>query len=117
MLKFSQLRIVFILSLYSVNSCREVLCSTLTFACLYCTSPVGFLCLHVCVCLGPEGLGFTVVTRDSSIHGPGPILVKNILPRGAAVKDGRLQSGDRILEVQDFVIGLTKSLKEQHVLK
>lgn len=48
---------------------------------------------------GPEGLGFTVVTRDSSVHGPGPILVKNILPRGAAVKDGRLQSGDRILEV------------------
>lgn len=49
---------------------------------------------------GPEGLGFTVVTRDSSLHGPGPVLVKNILPRGAAVKDGRLQSGDRILEVQ-----------------
>ncbi|XP_026151014.1 partitioning defective 3 homolog B-like isoform X3 [Mastacembelus armatus] len=48
---------------------------------------------------GPEGLGFTVVTRDSSVHGSGPILVKNILPRGAAVKDGRLQSGDRILEV------------------
>lgn len=52
------------------------------------------------VCPGSEGLGFTVVTRDSSVHGPGPILVKNILPRGAAVKDGRLQSGDRILEVQ-----------------
>ncbi|XP_065526204.1 partitioning defective 3 homolog B isoform X1 [Lathamus discolor] len=48
---------------------------------------------------GPEGLGFTVVTRDSSVHGPGPIFVKNILPKGAAVKDGRLQSGDRILEV------------------
>ncbi|KAM5265906.1 partitioning defective 3 homolog B isoform 3-T3 [Hipposideros larvatus] len=48
---------------------------------------------------GPEGLGFTVVTRDSSIHGPGPIFVKNILPKGAAIKDGRLQSGDRILEV------------------
>ncbi|XP_068429061.1 partitioning defective 3 homolog B isoform X2 [Clinocottus analis] len=48
---------------------------------------------------GSEGLGFTVVTRDSSVHGPGPILVKNILARGAAVKDGRLQSGDRILEV------------------
>ncbi|XP_006747610.1 partitioning defective 3 homolog B [Leptonychotes weddellii] len=47
---------------------------------------------------GPEGLGFTVVTRDSSIHGPGPIFVKNILPKGAAIKDGRLQSGDRILE-------------------
>uniref|UniRef100_A0A3Q3BAE3 Partitioning defective 3 homolog B n=1 Tax=Kryptolebias marmoratus TaxID=37003 RepID=A0A3Q3BAE3_KRYMA len=48
---------------------------------------------------GPEGLGFTVVTRDSTVHGPGPILIKNILPRGAAVKDGRLQPGDRILEV------------------
>ncbi|XP_031414281.1 par-3 family cell polarity regulator beta a isoform X2 [Clupea harengus] len=48
---------------------------------------------------GTEGLGFTVVTRDSSVHGPGPILVKSILPKGAAIKDGRLQSGDRILEV------------------
>ncbi|XP_034740639.1 partitioning defective 3 homolog B-like isoform X3 [Etheostoma cragini] len=48
---------------------------------------------------GTEGLGFTVVTRDASVHGLGPILVKNILARGAAVKDGRLQSGDRILEV------------------
>lgn len=58
-----------------------------------------FLNLHI----GPEGLGFTVVTRDSSVHEPGPILVKNILPRGAAVKDGRLQSGDRILEVSLFL--------------
>ncbi|XP_072299281.1 par-3 family cell polarity regulator beta a [Eucyclogobius newberryi] len=48
---------------------------------------------------GPEGLGFTVVTRDSTVHGPGPILVKNILQRGAAIKDGRLLPGDRILEV------------------
>uniref|UniRef100_A0A8C1RLN0 Par-3 family cell polarity regulator beta a n=1 Tax=Cyprinus carpio TaxID=7962 RepID=A0A8C1RLN0_CYPCA len=48
---------------------------------------------------GTEGLGFTVVTRDSSLHGPGPIMVKSILPRGAAVKDARLKSGDRILEV------------------
>lgn len=56
--------------------------------------------INFSVCtLGPEGLGFTVVTRDSSVHGPGPIFVKNILPKGAAVKDGRLQSGDRILEV------------------
>ncbi|KAG8432735.1 hypothetical protein GDO86_017104, partial [Hymenochirus boettgeri] len=48
---------------------------------------------------GAEGLGFTVVTRDSTVHGPGPIFVKNILPKGAAIKDGRLVSGDRILEV------------------
>uniref|UniRef100_A0A8C2Q7J7 Par-3 family cell polarity regulator beta b n=1 Tax=Cyprinus carpio TaxID=7962 RepID=A0A8C2Q7J7_CYPCA len=73
------------------------------------------------LCVGPEGLGFTVVTRDSSVHGPGPILVKNILPRGAAVKDGRLQSGDRILEVngvditgrsQEELVAMLRSTKQ-----
>ncbi|CAJ1086915.1 partitioning defective 3 homolog B-like isoform X3 [Xyrichtys novacula] len=70
---------------------------------------------------GPEGLGFTVVTRDSSVHGPGPILVKNILPRGAAIKDGRLQPGDRILEVngvdmtgrsQEELVAMLRSTKQ-----
>ncbi|XP_018420904.1 PREDICTED: partitioning defective 3 homolog B-like [Nanorana parkeri] len=53
---------------------------------------------------GADGLGFTVVTRDSTLHGPGPIFVKNILPKGAAIKDGRLLSGDRIVEVNGIVI-------------
>ncbi|XP_062496635.1 partitioning defective 3 homolog B isoform X1 [Pezoporus occidentalis] len=70
---------------------------------------------------GPEGLGFTVVTRDSSVHGPGPIFVKNILPKGAAVKDSRLQSGDRILEVngqditgrtQEELVAMLRSTKQ-----
>ncbi|XP_071396826.1 LOW QUALITY PROTEIN: partitioning defective 3 homolog B-like [Centroberyx affinis] len=70
---------------------------------------------------GTEGLGFTVVTRDSSVHGPGPILVKNILPRGAAIKDGRLQPGDRILEVngvdmtgrsQEELVAMLRSTKQ-----
>ncbi|XP_063092694.1 partitioning defective 3 homolog B isoform X2 [Cavia porcellus] len=70
---------------------------------------------------GPEGLGFTVVTRDSSIHGPGPIFVKNILPKGAAIRDGRLQSGDRILEVngrdvtgrtQEELVAMLRSTKQ-----
>ncbi|NXU59403.1 PAR3L protein, partial [Turnix velox] len=70
---------------------------------------------------GPEGLGFTVVTRDSSVHGPGPIFVKNILTKGAAVKDGRLQSGDRILEVngrditgrtQEELVAMLRSTKQ-----
>ncbi|KAI5616051.1 partitioning defective 3-like B isoform X2 [Silurus asotus] len=70
---------------------------------------------------GPDGLGFTVVTRDSVVHGPGPILVKSILPRGAAVKDGRLQSGDRILQVngvdisgyrQEELVAMLRSTKQ-----
>uniref|UniRef100_A0A3B3VZ68 PDZ domain-containing protein n=1 Tax=Poecilia latipinna TaxID=48699 RepID=A0A3B3VZ68_9TELE len=80
-----------------------------------------FLHVSVDVIVGSEGLGFTVVTRDSSVHGPGPILVKNILPRGAAVKDGRLQSGDRILEVQrslpkQFLLYLYKSAGDKFLI-
>uniref|UniRef100_A0A1A8G3P0 Par-3 partitioning defective 3 homolog B n=1 Tax=Nothobranchius korthausae TaxID=1143690 RepID=A0A1A8G3P0_9TELE len=70
---------------------------------------------------GLEGLGFTVVTRDSTVHGPGPILVKSILPRGAAIKDGRLHPGDRILEVngvdmtgrsQEELVAMLRSTKQ-----
>ncbi|XP_067349670.1 par-3 family cell polarity regulator beta a isoform X2 [Channa argus] len=70
---------------------------------------------------GTEGLGFTVVTRDSSTLSPGPILVKNILTKGAAIKDGRLQPGDRILEVngvdmtghsQEELVAMLRSTKQ-----
>ncbi|XP_029942262.1 partitioning defective 3 homolog B-like isoform X2 [Salarias fasciatus] len=70
---------------------------------------------------GVEGLGFTVVTRDSPANGPSPILVKNILQRGAAIKDGRLQPGDRILEVngvdmtgrsQEELVAMLRSTKQ-----
>lgn len=49
--------------------------------------------------LGPEGLGFSITSRDVPIGGSAPIYVKNILPRGAAIHDGRLKAGDRLLEV------------------
>uniref|UniRef100_A0A3Q2TB90 Par-3 family cell polarity regulator alpha, b n=1 Tax=Fundulus heteroclitus TaxID=8078 RepID=A0A3Q2TB90_FUNHE len=48
---------------------------------------------------GPEGLGFSITSRDVPIGGSAPIYVKNILPRGAAIQDGRLKAGDRLLEV------------------
>ncbi|XP_049334915.1 par-3 family cell polarity regulator alpha, b isoform X1 [Astyanax mexicanus] len=48
---------------------------------------------------GPEGLGFSITSRDVPLGGSAPIYVKNILPRGAAIKDGRLKAGDRLLEV------------------
>ncbi|XP_054649462.1 par-3 family cell polarity regulator beta a isoform X2 [Dunckerocampus dactyliophorus] len=75
---------------------------------------------------GAEGLGFTVVTRDSSANdGPGPIMVKNILPRGAAIKDGRLQPGDRILEVngmdmtgrsQEELVAMLRSTRQGEIV-
>ncbi|XP_064613950.1 partitioning defective 3 homolog isoform X2 [Liolophura sinensis] len=48
---------------------------------------------------GPLGLGFSVTTRDNPAGGNCPIYIKNILPKGAAIIDGRLKSGDRLLEV------------------
>ncbi|XP_077591598.1 partitioning defective 3 homolog isoform X1 [Stigmatopora nigra] len=48
---------------------------------------------------GPEGLGFSITSRDIPVAGSAPIYVKNILPRGAAIQDGRLKAGDRLLEV------------------
>uniref|UniRef100_A0A3B5PXJ8 Par-3 family cell polarity regulator alpha, b n=1 Tax=Xiphophorus maculatus TaxID=8083 RepID=A0A3B5PXJ8_XIPMA len=48
---------------------------------------------------GPEGLGFSITSRDVPIGGSAPIYVKNILPRGAAIQDGCLKAGDRLLEV------------------
>jgi len=40
-----------------------------------------------------------VTSRDNLQDGNRPIYIKNILPRGAAIDDGRLKAGDRLLEV------------------
>lgn len=50
---------------------------------------------------GTNGLGFSVTTRDNPAGGHCPIYIKNILPKGAAVEDGRLRPGDRLLEVNN----------------
>ncbi|XP_055523092.1 partitioning defective 3 homolog isoform X2 [Wyeomyia smithii] len=48
---------------------------------------------------GINGLGFSVTTRDNQAGRQCPIYIKNILSKGAAVEDGRLKPGDRLLEV------------------
>ncbi|GFU01321.1 partitioning defective 3 homolog [Nephila pilipes] len=48
---------------------------------------------------GSAGLGFSITTRDNPAGGNSPIYIKNVLPKGAAIEDGRLQPGDRLLEV------------------
>lgn len=59
---------------------------------------------------GAHGLGFSVTTRDNPAGGQCPIYIKTILPRGAAIVDGRLKPGDRLLEVDGVsVTGRTQS--------
>lgn len=48
---------------------------------------------------GKQGLGFTVTTRDNPAGGDCPIYIKNIIQNRAAIEDGRLKPGDRLLEV------------------
>ncbi|XP_062376678.1 partitioning defective 3 homolog isoform X4 [Sardina pilchardus] len=67
---------------------------------------------------GPEGLGFSITSRDVPVGGSAPIYVKNILARGAAIQDGRLKAGDCLQEVngvdlngktQEEVVALLRS--------
>ncbi|KAF5272242.1 hypothetical protein FQA39_LY01324 [Lamprigera yunnana] len=59
---------------------------------------------------GPHGLGFSITTRDNPAGGNCPIYIKNIIPKGAAVEDGRLKIGDRLLEVNGIeMTGKTQS--------
>lgn len=61
------------------------------------------------LCKGPQGLGFSVTTRDHQTGGDSLIYIKKILSIGAAIEDGRLRPGDRLLEVD----GVTMTGKSQ----
>lgn len=78
---------------------------------------LSFLTICFSLFLGPEGLGFSITSRDVPIGGSAPIYVKNILPRGAAIQDGRLKAGDRLLEVgQHFLATSNHRSVELHII-
>lgn len=56
------------------------------------------------LCLGNDGLGFKLASRDNPTGVANPIYVKTIFPKGAAIEDGRLQRGDRLLMVNSIDI-------------
>ncbi|KAJ0180598.1 hypothetical protein K1T71_004002 [Dendrolimus kikuchii] len=65
--------------------------------------------VSVALVKGEKGLGFTITTRDNPTGGHCPIYIKNILPKGAAVSDGRLRAGDKLVSVNNVsVSGLTQ---------
>ncbi|CAF4714159.1 unnamed protein product [Rotaria sp. Silwood1] len=51
---------------------------------------------------GNDGLGFKLASRDNPTGVANPIYVKTIFPKGAAIEDGRLQRGDRLLTVNSI---------------
>jgi len=66
--------------------------------------------LYVSLVKGVHGLGFSITTRDIQAGGVAPIYIKNILPKGAAIENGQLRPGDRLLEVnQESMDGKSQS--------
>uniref|UniRef100_T1GBN7 PDZ domain-containing protein n=1 Tax=Megaselia scalaris TaxID=36166 RepID=T1GBN7_MEGSC len=55
--------------------------------------------IEIALIKGQKGLGFSVTSRDNPAGGDCPKYIKSILPIGAAIEDGRLKPGDRLLEV------------------
>ena len=51
---------------------------------------------------GTDGLGFKLAARDNPTGTANPIYVKTIFGKGAAVEDGRLRTGDRLLMVNSI---------------
>merc|ERR1712223_326674 len=59
---------------------------------------------------GALGLGFSITTRDNALGDNTPIYIKNILPKGAAIEEGSLKPGDRLLEVNEVCVdGMSQS--------
>ncbi|TPP56055.1 Histone-lysine N-methyltransferase SETDB [Fasciola gigantica] len=62
-------------------------------------------CLSIQLKKGSNGLGFSLTSRELAPNSPFScgtervVCVKNILPDGAALLDGRLRSGDRLIQV------------------
>lgn len=71
----------------------------------------------------PDGFGFTLTSRDMDYvslssdvaSGEALVYIKNICPRGAAIDDGRLKAGDRILEVNGHKV--TKEFAQPEIVK
>jgi len=70
---------------------------------------------------GVHGLGFSITTRDIQSGGVTPIYIKHILPKGAAIENGQLRPGDRLLEInavsvdgktQSEVVALLRSIPQ-----
>ncbi|XP_061756268.1 disks large homolog 3 isoform X11 [Nerophis ophidion] len=62
--------------------------------------------LEVNLLKGPKGLGFSIAGGIGNQHIPGDnsIYITKIIDGGAAQKDGRLQTGDRLLAVNNIVL-------------
>ncbi|KAF2360542.1 Par3/HAL N-terminal [Trinorchestia longiramus] len=66
--------------------------------------------ISLCLTKGPHGLGFSITTRDNPARGHAPIYIKSVLPKGAAIEEGTLRIGDKLVSVNGKeVTGLSQT--------
>ncbi|XP_068186625.1 disks large homolog 2 isoform X5 [Antennarius striatus] len=84
-----------------------------------CQRPVLETIVEIKLTKGPQGLGFSVAGGVGNQHIPGDdsIYVTRITDGGAAYKDGRLQTGDRLLMVNTYSLEDVSHLEAVAVLK
>ena len=67
-------------------------------------------------------MGFSITTRDIQSGGVAPIYIKHILSKGAAIENGQLKPGDRLLEInqvsvdgksQSEVVAILRNIPQQ----
>ena len=67
---------------------------------------------------GPEGLGFTLTSRDNETNPKDrQVVVKHINSTGVAASDGRLRVGDRIVEINGQCIAELTQQQAVSILK
>ncbi|CAL8104606.1 unnamed protein product [Calicophoron daubneyi] len=84
-------------------------------------------CLSICLRKGSSGLGFSLTSRDVPVaSGPSSegditteriVCVKNILPDGAALLDGNLKPGDRLIEVDGLDVTILGQARTVSMLR
>ncbi|GAA56950.1 partitioning defective protein 3, partial [Clonorchis sinensis] len=74
-------------------------------------------CIEIYLQKGSNGLGFSLTSRDHPVLKERVVCVKSILPGGAALMDGRLHPGDRLVQVDGHDVAILGQARAVHLLR
>ncbi|TGZ73528.1 hypothetical protein CRM22_001461, partial [Opisthorchis felineus] len=86
-------------------------------ACYKPTAPPMEECIEIYLQKGSNGLGFSLTSRDHPVLKERVVCVKSILPGGAALLDGRLHPGDRLVQVDGHDVAILGQARAVHLLR
>ncbi|OON20942.1 PDZ/DHR/GLGF domain protein, partial [Opisthorchis viverrini] len=74
-------------------------------------------CIEIYLQKGSNGLGFSLTSRDHPVLKERMVCVKSVLPGGAALMDGRLHPGDRLVQVDGHDVAILGQARAVHLLR